>query len=128
MQEFRGALEWPLAGRVAVGFGPRLDPRYGTAVPHRGIEIEAAAGAVARAVYPGKVAFAAPLEGYGPTVVVQHAGRVFSLYAGLAELGTKRGDMVSLGSALGPTAGPLYFEIRVENRPEDPLDWLRPRP
>ena len=26
---------------------------------------------------------------------------------------------------LGKVGDRLYFEIRVENRPEDPLDWLR---
>lgn len=126
IQDFRGALEWPVDGRVAIGFGPRTDPRYGTAVPHRGIEVETTRGQSARAIYPGKVVYAAELEGYGETVVIQHAGRVFSLYSGLVSLESKRGDMVSLGAVLGTSESRLYFEIRVENRPEDPLDWLRP--
>ncbi len=127
IQELMGALEWPASGRVSIGFGPRLDPRYGTAVPHRGIEIELLADTAARAVFPGKVVYAATLDGYGETVVVQHAGRVFSLYAGLDQLETRRGDMVSLGTILGAAKGRLYFEIRVENRPQDPLEWLRSR-
>jgi septal ring factor EnvC (AmiA/AmiB activator) len=36
-----------------------------------------------------------------------------------------REDMVSLGDAVGLCADKLYFEIRVENHPEDPLTWLR---
>jgi len=76
-------------------------------------------------VYPGKVVFAAPFEGYGPTVVVQHAGRAFTLYAGLAEVSVARDDMLSLQQPVGRADAGLYFEIRVENRPENPLSWMR---
>lgn len=124
MQQFRSILEWPVQGRVAERFGPRLDPRYRTQVPHNGIDIATTAGAEVRAVYPGKVLFAAPFEGYGLTAVVHHPGRVFTLYAGLAELRKAKDDMVSLGDVVGLAADRLYFEIRVENHPEDPLSWL----
>lgn len=125
MQEFQGVLDWPVPGEVTQGFGPRRDPRYQTEVPHNGIELAVEAGGEVRVVYPGKVLFAAPFQGYGPTVVVHHAGRVFSLYAGLASLGVEPEDMVTLGQVLGTASPRLYFEIRVENLPEDPLDWLR---
>jgi septal ring factor EnvC (AmiA/AmiB activator) len=126
IQEFRGVLDWPVAGRVTQGFGPRLDPRYGTRVPHNGVELAVATpGAAVEAVYPGKVLFAAPFRGYGPTVIVHHPGRVFTLYAGLAELSVGRDAVVALGAVLGTAADTLYFEIRVENRPEDPRAWLR---
>ncbi|MEO8275102.1 MAG: peptidoglycan DD-metalloendopeptidase family protein, partial [Thermoanaerobaculia bacterium] len=84
--DFRGLLDWPVEGHVAVEFGPRVDPRYGTRVPHNGVDIETAPGSEVRAVYPGKVLFAAPFEGLGTMVVLQHAGRVFTLYAGLSEV------------------------------------------
>ena len=125
IQDFRGVLDWPVAGRVTVGFGPRRDPRYRTLVPHNGVEIATTAGAPVRAVYPGRVLFASPFLGYGPTVVLHHPGRVFTLYAGLAGLSVGRDAMVSLGDVVGSAADSLYFEIRVENRPENPLDWLR---
>lgn len=126
IQEFRGVLDWPVAGRVTVPFGPRTDPRYRTEVPHNGVEIDPERGAAAvRAVYPGKVLYAAPFQGYGPTVIVHHAGRAFTLYAGLGELRVGEGDVLELGDLVGTAAGPLYFEIRSENLPEDPDDWLR---
>ena len=125
IQEFRGALDWPVRGDLAQGFGDRQDPRYGTLVPHNGIALYTAAGLPVRAVYPGKVVFAAPFQGYGPTVVVQHSGRVFTLYAGLARLTVRQDDILRLGQAVGSAAARLYFEIREENRPVDPLDWLR---
>jgi len=125
LQDFRGVLDWPIRGEVAIAFGPRLDPRYRTRVPHNGIEIVTEPGAEVRAVYPGKVLFAAPFQGYGPTAVVHHAGRVFTLYAGFDHLGVAAEDMLSLGQVLGTASDRLYFEIRVENKPEDPLGWLR---
>lgn len=124
MQQFRGILDWPVAGRVIERFGPRLDPRYRTQVPHNGIDLETAVGAEVKAVYPGKVLFAAPFEGYGLTVVVHHPGRVLTLYAGLSELKKTKDDMVSLAETVGLASDRLYLEIRVENHPEDPLSWL----
>ena len=125
IHEFRGALDWPVRGEVAQRFGDRRDPRYGTLVPHNGIALRTVAGLPVRAVYPGKVVFAAPFEGYGQTVVVHHSGRVFTLYAGLARLGVRQNDILQLGQAVGSATARLYFEIREENRPVDPLDWLR---
>jgi septal ring factor EnvC (AmiA/AmiB activator) len=125
MTEFRGLLEWPVRGRIATGFGPRLDPRYKTRVPHNGVELETAPGAEVVAVYPGRVVYAASFSGYGPTVVVQHAGKVFTLYAGLTTTAVARDALVSLRQALGRAGSRLYFEIRVENRPEDPRRWIR---
>jgi murein hydrolase activator len=128
IQSFRGVLDWPAEGRVTAGFGPRLDPRYRTRVPHNGVDIATAPAAEVRAVFPGKIVYAAPFQGYGNTVVVHHPGRVFTLYAGLTDLRKGSGDMVSLGDVLGLASSSLYFEIRVENRPDDPLSWLRGSP
>ncbi|HXT50852.1 MAG TPA: peptidoglycan DD-metalloendopeptidase family protein, partial [Thermoanaerobaculia bacterium] len=110
---FRGVLDWPAAGRVTVPFGPRLDPRYGTRVPHHGIDIATPRGSEVHAVFPGKVAFAAPFQGYGQTVIVQHAGRAFTLYAGLAETRAAAEGVVSLGQVVGVAGDSLYFEIRI---------------
>jgi septal ring factor EnvC (AmiA/AmiB activator) len=124
MQQFRGILDWPAAGKVVERFGPRLDPRYRTQVPHNGIDLATVAGSEVKAVYPGKVLYAAPFEGYGLTVVVYHPGRVLTLYAGLSELRRGKDDMVSLAEPVGLASDRLYFEIRVENHPEDPVSWL----
>ena len=126
VRQFKGVLDWPIEGEVVTEFGPRLDPRYRTQVPHNGVAIVAREGArEVRAVYPGRVLFAAPFQGFGLTVVMQHAGGVLSLYAGLSELRVAKGDVVSLGHVLGSPSGELYFELREDNRAVDPLDWLR---
>lgn len=125
IQQVRGLLDWPVRGRVTAGFGPRLDPRYRTEVPHNGLDLATEPGVEVRAIYPGKVLYAAPFQGYGWTVVIQHSGQVLSLAAGMASLRVGSGDMVSLGQTVGLSTDALYFEIRAENRPEDPLSWLR---
>jgi len=125
MQDFRGLLDWPAHGRVTAGFGPLLDPRYRTRVPHNGLDIATLPGSEVRAVFPGKVLFAAPFEGYGTTVVLFHAGRVLTLYAGLSAARVSREDVVPLGHVVGLASDKLYFEIRVENRPQNPSIWLR---
>jgi murein hydrolase activator len=125
IQSFKGVLDWPAAGKVAVPFGPRLDPRYRTRVPHNGIGIATDPGAGVRTVFAGTVVFAAPFQGYGPTVIVHHPGRVFTLYAGLGQLQAAPNDVLSLGQVVGMAGDQLYFEIRVDNRPENPLLWLR---
>ena len=122
---FRGVLDWPAAGRVTAPFGPKLDPTYGTRVPHHGVDIETSPGDDVRTVFPGTAVFAAPFQGYGPTVVMQHTGRAFTLYAGLGEVRVTPGAVLSLGQVVGVAGDSLYFEIRIDNRPEDPRLWLR---
>lgn len=125
IQQVRGLLDWPVRGQVKEGFGPRLDPRYRTQVPHNGLDLTTEPGSEVRAIYPGKVLYAAPFQGYGWTVVLQHPGQVLSLAAGMSSLRVGSGDMVSLGQVVGLSTDALYFEIRAENRPEDPMSWLR---
>lgn len=125
IRDFRGLLDWPVAGRVTAEFGPRVDPRYGTRVPHNGLDFETVPGSEVRAVYPGKVLFAAPFEGLGQMVVVQHAGRVFTLYAGLSELRVRKEDVLGLHAIVGRAGTSVYFEIRVDKSPENPRGWLR---
>ena len=126
IREFRGVLDWPVADPdVEIEFGPRRDPRYLTEVPHNGLGLGVETGTRVRSVFPGEVLYAAEFEGYGPMVVVRHAGRVFTLYAGLQLLNVGPGDVLSLGDVLGASGDSLYFEIRVDNQPEDPRSWLR---
>lgn len=125
MGGFKGILDWPVRGPVRVPFGPRRDPRYRTEVPHNGIDIATQPGDPVRVVYPGQVLYAAPFEGFGETVVVHHPGQILSLYAGLAAVRVARDDVLRSETVIGTAAVELYFEIRHENRPEDPLTWLR---
>ncbi len=127
---FRGDLDWPVAGTVRHGFGSGTALRGAAA---NGIEVAASEGAQVRAVHQGRVAFAGPFTGFGNLVIVEHAPQTFSLYGNLLEIAVAQGAPISTGQPLGTvgasaggTAG-LYFELRVDGRPVDPLQWLKAR-
>jgi septal ring factor EnvC (AmiA/AmiB activator) len=128
---FRGSLPWPVEGRVREGFGRRKHPRFDTYTVHNGIEIGAPPEAEVRAVHEGRVVFAERFRGYGLMVVLDHGAKHHSLYAHLAEVAVEPGQDVAAGATLGRAdpggeEGPgVYFEMRYQGRPEDPLDWLR---
>jgi septal ring factor EnvC (AmiA/AmiB activator) len=125
---FRGALPWPAHGRVAAGFGPRA--AGGTGARGSGIELSIPEGEAVRAVHDGTVAFAGPFTGYGNLVIVQHGDQTYSLYGYLSGLDVARGDHIQAQapvgvSGLSPGGNPsLYFELRVDGEPVDPLQWL----
>jgi len=129
---FRGTLPWPCTGRVRSSFGRLKHPRFDTYTVQNGIVIEAEAEGPARAVHDGTVVFAERFKGYGLMIVLDHGGKHHSLYAHLTEAAVQAGQKVATGAVLGTieasgTEAPgLYFEMRFQGRPEDPLDWLKP--
>lgn len=130
--EFKGALEWPLAGEVIEEFGRQRSTRFDTYVVNNGIRIAAAPGTEVRAVFTGTVLFAQWFRGYGNLIIVDHGERVFSLYGNTRGSKLAAGDKVSAGQVIAfasedeeGDSGYLYFEIREDNSPADPEDWLR---
>jgi septal ring factor EnvC (AmiA/AmiB activator) len=129
---FRGALDWPASGRVAVRFG-QASGRMGDTAVRNGIEIAAPEGTPVHAVHPGTVSYAEAFTGFGNLVIVDHGGNTFSLYGYLSSITVTRGDFIDGGAELARVgtapAGPaaLYFEVRVDGRSVDPVQWLRPR-
>ncbi len=135
IEPFRGDLPWPARGRVRAAFGRRRASRFGTSIIRNGVEIDAAEGAAVGAIHEGTVAFAGPFPGFGNLVILQHssdAGREdFSLYGHLETMAVRKGDGVERQRQVGtvgrtPTgAAALYFELRIDGRPVDPLQWLK---
>lgn len=129
---FRGVLDWPAAGRLATRFGqPSEQP--GDTTNRSGIEIAAPEGAPVRAIHPGTVTYANPFAAFGNLVIVEHGNDTSSLYGYLASISVAVGNAVNGGTELGrvgsaPAGAPaLYFEMRVDGRSVDPVQWLRPR-
>ena len=133
---FRGALAWPVDGAVVVPFHAPPPAAGGAAsgFVRDGIEIAAAAGTPVRVVHGGTVAFAGPFMGYGRLVIVRHGERDYSLYGDLDAVDVAKGAQVDAGQVLGtvgvpPAGGPagLYFELQIDGRAADPLQWLKAR-
>jgi len=127
---FRGTLRWPLAGPVRTAFGRHKHPKFETYTVQNGIEIAAAADTPVGAVHEGTVVFADLFRGYGLMIVVDHGDKHHTLYAHLAEARVVAGQRVAAGELVGTVGatslgGPgLYFEVRREGKPQDPLEWL----
>jgi len=134
VRKFRGLLAWPGEGEVGATFGWVVHPRFKTRVPHPGLDIEGEFGAGIRSVFDGKVVFAAWMRGYGLTAIVDHGSGLLSIYAHASALLVEPGQPVLRGERIatvgdtGSLRGPyLYFELRVDGEPTDPLAWLSPR-
>ena len=133
IRPFRGALEWPVAGRMLTPFGRRGATVSG-APAQSGVQFAAEEGTPVRAVHDGTVAFAGPFTGYGNLVIVDHGAQTLSLYGQLGAQQVERGAKIEGGAVLG-TAGRIlagipgmYFEMRVDGKPVDPLEWLKKTP
>lgn len=127
---FKGALPWPAPGRVRVTFGRHKHPRFETYTVHNGIEIDAPVDTPVAAVHDGTVAFADQFLGYGLLVILDHGGKNYTLYAHLAEARVQPGQHVAAGAVVGTVGASavdgagLYFEVRSQGKPQDPLEWL----
>jgi murein hydrolase activator len=130
LRTFRGDLDWPAAGTVRRRFAVSA---AGRTLPSNGIEIAAVEGTTVSAVHEGVVAFAGTFSGFGNLVIIDHGAQAFSLYGNLLDIDVKKGATVAAGQALGAVGasltGPagLYFELRVDGQPVDPLQWLKKR-
>jgi septal ring factor EnvC (AmiA/AmiB activator) len=136
IRPFRGDLDWPAEGRVMSRFG-RSDSNMSLTPAQSGIQISVAEGTPVRAVHDGTVAFAGPFTGYGTLVIIEHGERsaqTYSLYGHLGAVQTERGAKVDRGEVIGVAGRVLsgfpgvYFELRVDGKPVDPLEWLKKKP
>jgi murein hydrolase activator len=129
---FRGGLDWPLMGEVASRFGQPTG-RQGGPLVRSGMEIAAPEGASVRAIHGGTVGYAEGYTGLGTLVILDHGANNYSLYGYLLSLSVQRGEVVEAGAEVGRVgpspAGPpqLYFELRIDGRSVDPVQWLKPR-
>jgi murein DD-endopeptidase MepM/ murein hydrolase activator NlpD len=121
----------PVQGRLSSPFGFRTDPITGSIQFHKGVDIAAPEGTPFRASSGGSVVFAGVLNGYGNTVVIEHAGGSRTLYGHASQILVKAGDTVSSGQPVGivgktgRATGPhLHFETLMGGQPLDPQAFL----
>lgn len=134
LRPLKGDLPWPADGIVLQRFGRASTGAQGITTISNGIGLSIPEGRPVAAVHEGVVTFAAPLTGFGNVVIVDHGSRAQSLYGHLAALDVSKGARVTAGARLGtsgrnPAGNPtLYFELRIDGKPVDPLQWLKPQP
>ena len=127
----RGKLALPVRGELGSRFG---SPRIDGGVTWKGLFIAAKSGDDVRAVADGRVVYADWLRGFGNLLIVDHGDSYMTLYANAEALLKQVGDVIRGGEAVAtvgnsggnPESG-LYFEMRHEGRPFDPLNWVKLR-
>ncbi len=125
----KGSLRLPVAGELMNRFGA---PREGGGVSWKGLFIRAAQGVGVKAIAAGQVVFAEWLRGFGNLIIVDHGEGYMSLYSNNESLYKQVGDRVQPGDAIAsvgnsggqPDPG-LYFEMRHQSRPVNPLLWVK---
>ena len=126
--QLKGRLALPVKGEVTNRFGT---PRPDSTVLWKGLFLRTPAGQSVKAVAAGRVVFADWLRGFGNLLIVDHGKGYMSLYANNETLFKQVGDMLRGGdtiAAVGNSGGNkdsgLYFELRHESKPFDPISWV----
>jgi len=121
----------PARGWYTSKFGYRLSPFTGRPMMHQGLDIAASPGAPIYAPADGVVSFAGYDAGYGKLVSIDHGYGVVTRYGHTSqifvEVGQKvhRQDIIAAVGTTGRSTGPhLHYEVRVNNVPVDPQNYV----
>lgn len=122
----KGNLRLPVRGAVSGRFG---GAREGGGT-WRGLFIKAAPGTEVKAVAAGRVVFAEWMRGFGNLMIIDHGDAYLSIYGNgdslLRQVGqaVKGGETIATaGSSGGSPESGLYFELRYQGQPIDPMKW-----
>jgi murein DD-endopeptidase MepM/ murein hydrolase activator NlpD len=124
---------WPVKGRVASHYGGRLDPFTGDTEVHLGLDITGMYGTPVHAPADGYVIFVGRKSDYGNLVIIDHGNGVTTRFGHLSRYPVKVGSTVTKGQIVGyvgmtgRTTGPhLHYEVRLNDRPVNPRQYLPP--
>ncbi|MEA1940300.1 MAG: peptidoglycan DD-metalloendopeptidase family protein [Candidatus Caldatribacteriota bacterium] len=127
----KGILALPIQGKIISNFGRQKNPDFNTYTFNSGIDISAPMGEVIRSAGSGKVIYTGWVKGYGQIIIIDHGGRISTLYAHLFKTLINSGDKVKKGQIIGQAGDSggvssprLHFEVRSEGKPTDPMNWL----
>lgn len=131
--KLKGQLILPVQGTVAGKFG-QTRSKDGQGTSWKGIFIATEAGQGVRAVGNGRVVFAEWLRGFGEIVIIDHGDQFLSVYGNNGKLLKRSGDSVKAGDTIAETGNSsgnldtgLYFELRHQGQPFDPVSWTKGR-
>lgn len=123
----KGNLRLPVRGAIANRFGSARQEGS----TWKGLYIRAATGSEVKAIAGGRVVFADWMRGFGNLLIVDHGDSYLSIYGNNDALLKQVGDTVrggdnvaSVGNSGGNPESGLYFELRHQGQPLDPLKWV----
>jgi len=115
---------WPTTGPLLRGYMPEANGK-------KGIDIGGEAGQPIMSAAAGKVVYSGSgLVGYGRLIIIKHNDSLLSAYGHNSELLVAEGDYVKAGQVIakmgssGTSSTRLYFEIRQDGKPVNPLRYL----
>jgi len=121
----------PVRGILTDGFGGRSDPFTGEPGTHTAVDISSAVGQPVRAPADGIVVKAEWANGYGNVVYLSHGYGYSTRYGHLSGYAVRpgqrvqRGDIIGYVGSTGRSTGPhLHYEVRVNNNPVNPLEYI----
>jgi len=121
----------PVRGLLTDGFGGRSDPFTRERGNHQAIDISSNTGNPVRAPADGIVVKAEWANGYGNVVYLSHGYGYSTRYGHLSSFNVrpgqrvKRGDVIGAVGSTGRSTGPhLHYEVRVNNQPVNPLEYI----
>ena len=121
----------PVRGILTDGFGGRSDPFTGEPGTHNAIDISSAVGQPVRAPADGLVVKSEWANGYGNVIYLSHGYGYSTRYGHLSSFKVHAGDRVKRGDILGyvgttgRSTGPhLHYEVRLNNNPVNPLEYI----
>ena len=127
----KGILALPIQGKLISGYGRQKNTEFNTDTFNSGIDISAPLGQVVHSAGAGEVIYTGTIKGYGQIIIIDHGGRTTTLYAHLSKILVDIGDRVikeqtigQVGDSGGISSPRLHFEVRVEGKPTDPMNWL----
>jgi murein DD-endopeptidase MepM/ murein hydrolase activator NlpD len=122
---------WPVHGAVNSGFGIRADPFTGQSAYHDGVDISTARSEPVLATADGIVLRSGWAGEYGKAIEIAHGARYTTLYGHLEETlvaegqQVHRGDRVGLVGSTGRSTAPhLHYEVHVDGRAVNPLEYI----
>jgi murein hydrolase activator len=128
-RKLKGNLRLPVIGELMNRFGGQ---RQDSGLSWKGLFISARSGQEVKAIASGEVVYADWLRGFGNLLILDHGGGYMSLYGNnealLRQVGEKlrAGDTIaSVGNSGGNPDSGLYFELRHQGRPFDPMPWVK---
>jgi len=115
---------WPVRGSLLRSFNPNAPGK-------KGIDINGRRGQPVMAAADGKVVYTGSgLVGYGQLIIIKHNDSLLSAYGHNSKLLVREGELVKAGQVIanmgssGTNRTQLYFEIRKDGKPVNPLHYL----
>ena len=122
-------LKLPVKGKVIYKYNSK---RSDTGTRWKGLFIKAKEGSNVKSVAAGQIIFSDWLRGFGNIIIIDHGKNYMSLYGNNESLLKQKGDYIKGGEVIalsgnsgGNKYNGLYYELRHNGKPFNPLKWTK---